>query len=105
MLVSRGRFAKVFLRRVRSLARVDCPGHLHTHSRIIARRNKKLDVRMKITTAVPKTTKYKVVPNDMLSDNIAKLAAKKKGLDEEISRNIHLFVSLHKTLSENICQV
>ena len=84
LLVTRGRFKKVSLRRVRSLARVDCPGQLHTSKERNAKRNKKLDIRKKVTTAVPKKTKYKEEPKDMLSDKNDKLAAKKQSLDEEI---------------------
>ena len=80
LLVTRGRFAKVFLKRVRSLASADCPGQLHTNRKILTKRNNNLDIRKKITTAVPKTKKYKEEP----SEKIAKLSAKEKSINEEI---------------------
>ena len=80
LLVTRGRFKKVSLRRVRSLARVDCPGQLHKSKGSIAKRKKKLDIKKKIPTAIPMTTKHKEEPKDMLNENITKQAAKKRVL-------------------------
>ena len=100
LLVTKGRIKKVSLRRVRSLARVDCPGQLQKLRGSIAKKKKKLYIGKKITTDIPSyTTKYKEgEPKKMLGENIAKLAAKKRSLDQDISKQEKELAMLNRDL-------